>query len=112
MSYRRKDKRFEDICSLAVVRKHCAYRCVVALLPDADDRKPVKIARKILTLCDGKDRSTKITPAQTRDLVLSQTRCLSRECPMCLFDEPLKRHGSMETPIPRSLYHNVHAKDR
>ena len=73
------------------MRVHVAYRCVVALLPDADDRKRVAIARRILTLCDGKDRSVKITPAQARDLVLPQLQCLARECPLLMFDEPLSR---------------------
>ena len=73
------------------MRVHVAYRCVVALLPDADDRKRVAIARRILTLCDGKDRSVKITPAQTRDLVLPQLQCLAKECPLLMFDEPLSR---------------------
>ena len=69
MSYRRKDKRFEDVCSLAVMRTHCAYRCVVALLPDADDRKRVKIARKILTLLwkDCSRRSPRRRPADRRE---------------------------------------------
>jgi len=79
------------VCSFAKMRVHVAYRCVVALLPDADDRKRVAIARRILTLCDGKDRSVKITPAQARDLVLPQLQCLARECPLLMFDEPLSR---------------------
>ncbi len=91
MSYRRKDKRFDDICSLAVMRTHCAYRCVVALLPDADDKRRVKIARQILTLCDGRDRSVKITPAQAQDIILPHVQCIARECPACFFWEPISR---------------------
>jgi hypothetical protein len=73
------------------MRVGVAYRCVVALLPDADDRKRVAIARRILTLCDGKDRSVKITPAQARDLVLPQLQCIAKKCPLLIFDEPLSR---------------------
>lgn len=87
----RRDKQSDEVCSLAQMRVHVAYRCVVALLPDADDRKRVAIARRILTLCDGKDRSVKITPAQARDLVLPQLQCLAKNCPLLMFDEPLSR---------------------
>jgi hypothetical protein len=73
------------------MRVHVAYKTVFALLPDADDRKRVRIARKILSLCDGKDRSVRITPAQARDLVLPQLQCLSKDCPLLMFDEPLSR---------------------
>lgn len=73
------------------MRVHVAYRTARALLPDADDRKRVAIARRILTLCDGKDRSVKITPAQARDLVLPQLQCSARECALLMFDEPLSR---------------------
>jgi hypothetical protein len=73
------------------MRVRVAYRCVVALLPDVDDRKRVAIARRILTLCDGKDRSVRITPAQARDLVLPQLQCVAKQCPLLIFDEPLSR---------------------
>jgi hypothetical protein len=88
---RRKDKQFEKVCSLAKMRVRVAYRCVVALLPDVDDRKRVAIAQRILTLCDGKDRSVRITPAQARDLVLPQLQCVAKQCPLLIFDEPLSR---------------------
>ncbi len=73
------------------MRVRVAYRCAVALLPDANDRKHAAIARRILKLCDGKDRSVKITPAQTRDLVLPQLQCIAKHCPLLIFDEPLSR---------------------
>jgi len=88
---RRRDKQFEEVGSLAKMRVHVAYRCVVALLPDANDRKRVAITRRILTLCDGKDRSVKITPAQARHLVLPQLQCIAKQCPLLIFDEPLSR---------------------
>ena len=73
------------------MRVHVAYRCVVALLPDADDRKRVAIARRILSLCDGKDHSMKITPAQARELLVPQLQCIAKQCPLLIFDEPLSR---------------------
>ncbi len=91
MAYKRRDRAFENVCSIATMRVHCAYRCVVALLPNADDRKRVKIARQILTLCDGKDRSMKITPAALQELVMANWQCIDRECPACFFWEPMSR---------------------
>lgn len=88
---KRRDRVFEDVCSLAKMRVHVAFRCVVALLPDTDDRKRVRIARQILTLCDGRDRSTKITPAQAQDLIMPNVQCIARECPACIFWEPISR---------------------
>ena len=94
MSYRRKDKRrFEDICSLAVMRTGIVRTvCVVALLPDAEDnRKRVKIARKILTLCDGKDGCHQDHPgADPRSGAKPDAMSFSRMSRMCLFDEPLE----------------------
>jgi len=83
---------------------HLAYRCVVALLPDVDDRKRVAFARRFLKLCNGKDRSVKIKPAQARDPVLKQLQCLAKQCPLLISDEPaqsqlepvLRRGGIME----------------
>lgn len=84
--------------SLAKVRVHVAYRCVVALQPDADDRKRVAIARRILTLCDGKDRSVKITQAQAQELILPHLQCLESQkerCPLLCFWEPVARSLNM-----------------
>lgn len=91
MAYKRRDRQLDEICSLARTRSMVAYRTAVALLPDTDDRKRVRIARKILTLCDGRDRSVKITQAQAQDLILPHVQCLARECPACFFWEPISR---------------------
>jgi hypothetical protein len=80
------------------MRVRVAYRCVVALLPDVDDRKRVAIARRILTLCDGKDRSVRITEAQCRDLILPHLQCLELQkerCPLLVFWEPISRSLNM-----------------
>jgi hypothetical protein len=88
---KRRNREFESICSLAAMRVHVAYKTVVALLPDADDRKRVKIARQLLSLCDGKDRSKKITPAQAEDIILPHFQCIEKSCPALCFWEPISR---------------------
>jgi hypothetical protein len=88
---RRPNREFSDICSLAKMRAHVAFRTVEVLLPDADERRKKRICKKILSLCDGRDRSRKISPAQARDLVLNHVQCVDRNCPMLIFNEPLSR---------------------
>jgi hypothetical protein len=88
---RRLNREFSDICSLAKMRAHVAFRTVEALLPDADSRRKMRITRRILSLCDGRDRSVKASPAQARDLILPHVQCVQRECPLLIFDEPLSR---------------------
>jgi len=79
------------VCSLAKTRAHVAYRTVCALLPDADDRKRVRIARQILTLCDGRNRCVTITEAGLQEIVMQNWQCIDRECPACFFWEPMSR---------------------
>jgi hypothetical protein len=58
----------------------------------------MRIARKILTLCDGKDRSVRITEAQCRDLILPHLQCLEsrkERCPLLCFWEPISRSLNM-----------------
>lgn len=64
MAYRRRDCEFESICNLASVRAGVVWRTVSVLLPDANNRTKMRIARKILSLCDGRDRRVRITEAQ------------------------------------------------
>lgn len=79
------------MCSLAKMRAHVAYRTACALLPDADDRKRVRIARKILTVCDGRNRCVTITEAGLQEIVMQNWQCIDRECPACFFWEPMSR---------------------
>jgi hypothetical protein len=98
MSYRRRDKRFEDICGLATMRAGVAYRTANALLPDATNRTKMRIARRILSLCDGKDRRPRITEAQARELILPHLQCLEAQrdrCPLLCFWEPISRSLNM-----------------
>jgi hypothetical protein len=76
---------------MARQRVTAVLACVDALLPGADARVKGRIAKRILTLCDGKDRRTKITPAQAKEIMLRQTQCISKSCPMLIFADPLSR---------------------
>jgi hypothetical protein len=91
MAYRRRDRRFESVCEAAAFRVGIVLRTVQALVPDATPRQKKRIANRILTLCDGKDRTVKITQAQVQDLVLPHMQCISKECPACFFWEPIAR---------------------
>ena len=94
MAYRRRNREFETVCSVAAMRAGVAWRTANALLPDASNRTKMRIARKILTLCDGKDRSLRITEAQCRDLILPHLQCLESQkerCPLLCFWEPISR---------------------
>lgn len=91
MAYRRRNPKFDQICEAASFQAGVAYRAVNALLPDATNRTKMRIARKILSLCDGEDRSLKISPAQLQELVMPNWQCIDRDCPACFFWEPMSR---------------------
>jgi hypothetical protein len=91
MSYKRRDPKFQDICSLAKMGAMVVFKTVEALLPEADNRRKMRIARRILTLCDGKDRRMKITEAQLEELVLPNVQCIDKGCPLLCFWEPMSR---------------------
>ena len=90
-SNRRHDPESQAVCDLARRRVNAVLACIDVLLPDADVRKKRRIANRILTLCDGKDRQIKITPAATQEIVLGHIHCISRNCPMLISGEPLAR---------------------
>lgn len=91
MAHRRRDRSFEDICQLAGFRVGIVLRTIEALVPDATPRQKKRIANRILTLLDGKDRTIKITQAQAQDLILPHMQCISKDCPACFFWEPIAR---------------------
>ena len=91
MAYSKWNHEFEQICQAASLRANIAYRTVNALLPDATNRTKMSVARKILSLCDGKDRAAKISPTHLKELVMSNWQCIDRECPACFFWEPMSR---------------------
>ena len=75
----------------ALRRVSAVLRCLAVLAPDATPRQRKRLANKILTLADGKDRSVRITESAVREMVLRNSQCLQRNCPMLLFAEPLAR---------------------
>ncbi len=89
--YRREDPSFKAICNAAHQRVVAVLRCLDILVPDATPRQKKRIANKILTLCDGKDRSVKITQAQAQDLILPHLQCIREDCPQLCFWEPISR---------------------
>jgi uncharacterized protein YjeT (DUF2065 family) len=91
MADRRANREFEQICEVAAFRAGLVLRTVEALVPDATPRQKKRIANRILTLCDGKDRSVKITQAQAQDLILPHMQCIAKECPELIFWEPIAR---------------------
>jgi len=91
MAYRRKSREFESICEAAAFRVGIVLRTVQALVPDATPRQKKRIANRILTLCDGKDRSVRITQTQAQDIILPHFQCIEKSCPALCFWEPISR---------------------
>jgi hypothetical protein len=76
---------------LAKRRVDAVLACINVLLPDADAKRKKKIANRILTLCDGKDRTRNISPGQAQEIVLRHIQCILQTCPLLIFSEPLAR---------------------
>jgi hypothetical protein len=57
------------------------WRCLDVLVPDATPRQRKRLANKILTLSDRKDRSVWITEEQAQALINPHVQCLQRNCP-------------------------------
>jgi hypothetical protein len=94
MAHRRRDRSFEDICELAAFRVGIVLRTVEALVPDATPRQKKRLCNRILTLCDGKDRSVRINQGQACELILPHLQCLEAQkerCPLLAFWEPIAR---------------------
>jgi len=68
-----------------------AWKTANALMPGATNRQLMRASRRILSACDGKDRSMKISPAQLQELVMPNWQCVDRACPACFFWEPMSR---------------------
>jgi len=95
MSRKRDDPSFKPICQAAHKRVVAVLRCLDTLVPDATPRQKKRIANKILTLCDGKDRSVKITQAQAQELIMPHLQCIREDCPLLCFWEPISRSLNM-----------------
>jgi hypothetical protein len=70
-------------------------RCLAVLVPEATPRQRHRLANRILTLADGKDRSVRITQAQARELILPHMQCIKDDCPQLCFWEPIARSLNM-----------------
>ncbi len=82
---------FDAICQAAHKRVVAVLRCLAVLVPDATPRQRKRLANKILTLCDGKDRSVKITQGQAEALIIPHLQCIRTDCPQLCFWEPISR---------------------
>jgi hypothetical protein len=91
MAGRHRNLEFEPICEVAAFRAGIVLRTVEALVPDATPRQKKRIARTILSLCDGRDRSVRISPAQLQELVMPNWQCIDKRCPALFFWEPMSR---------------------
>jgi hypothetical protein len=91
MAERRANREFGQICQVAAFRAGVVLRTVEALAPDATPLQKKRIANRILTLCDGRDRLVKITQAQAQDLILPHMQCIAKECPELIFWGPIAR---------------------
>jgi hypothetical protein len=91
MAYRRKSREFKSICEVAAFRVGIVWRTVDALVPDFTPQKKKRLCNRILTLLDGRDRSIRITQGQAQDLILPHIQCIAKDCPACMFWEPISR---------------------
>ena len=88
---KRRNGEFEQICKLASERVAAVIRCIDALCPGPDPRQRKRLANKILTLCDSKERSVKITQGQAEALIMPHLPCIRTDCPQRCFWEPIAR---------------------
>jgi hypothetical protein len=91
MSFKREDPDFKAICDAAHERVSAVLSCLAVLVPDATPRQRKRLANKILTLCDGKDRSVNITQGQAEVLIIPHLQCIRTDCPQLCFWEPISR---------------------
>ena len=80
-----------DLRRQAHRRVSAVLRCLDILVPDATPRQRKRLANKILTMCDGHDRSVRITEAQARELIMPHLQCIREDCPQLCFWEPMSR---------------------
>jgi len=95
MSRNRDDPNFKAICRAAHERVVAVLRCLEVLVSHASPRQRKRLANKILTLADGKDRTVRITQEQARELILPHLQCIRENCPQLCFWEPISRSLNM-----------------
>lgn len=84
-------REFRRDCQAAHKRVSAVLRCLAVLVPDATPRQRKRLANRILSLCDGKDRSVKITQGQAEALIMPHLQCIRTDCPQLCFWEPIAR---------------------
>ncbi len=72
-----------------------AWVCAALLRPDLNPQGKQKLAKRILKVAESEDHKVGITPAQAQEIVLAHIQCISKNCPMLIFAEPLSRELNM-----------------
>ena len=73
----------------AARRARIALRCVDSLLPGATPQRRRRLASRILSMCW--DEAAGLTQWQARDLIVPNLQCIAKNCPLCVFWEPISR---------------------
>jgi hypothetical protein len=80
---------------LAALRAEAVWACLNVLCPNLEGEAKKELARKMLTLADGKDRSKprcpakQIGPAQIEEIMWANIQCTYSKCPMLLFSKQI-----------------------
>jgi hypothetical protein len=80
---------------LAAIRTEAVWRCLSILSPDLKGEAKLDMARRVLTVVDGRDRTPprpparQITPAQVQEIVWANMQCINPKCPMLLFSNQI-----------------------
>ena len=72
-----------------------AWVCASLLRPDLNPRGKQELVRRLLRVAKSENHGLGITPAQAQEIVLAQIQCISKNCPMLIFSEPLSRELNM-----------------
>lgn len=72
-----------------------AWVCASLLRPDLRPQGKQRLAQRILRVAESEDHRLGITPAQAQEIVLGHIQCISKNCPMLIFAEPLSRELNM-----------------
>jgi hypothetical protein len=80
---------------LAALRAEAVWDCLTVLSPDLKGEYKKELARKMLSLVDGKDRTQprrpakQISPAQVEEIVWANLQCIHPKCPVLLFSKQI-----------------------
>ena len=73
----------------AARRAQVALKCVDSLLPGATPQRRRRLASRILSMCW--DDAAGFTHWQAQDLISPHMVCIAKNCPLCVFWEPIAR---------------------